>query len=476
MSYRLSSGTPSSRDVISANHHTKTVWSAACKTQTQTRAAHTIRSVGMHTNRSIGGLLSRATVDTFKKLRVSAAPDSVRNIGAGVHRFMDNDFRPDTRVKYNTTVTDSLGAVYSGVMYLDADMMNDAETEQGPALATIAMHQLTTLRRDMPDVCNVLDRVFSSTDNNSMSTDAHSVGTNSNETTRLFATSTGEFVNNMLATKTANNVLFGTDRDISHKVSVHTVRAVSRTPVERASMCAASTLEKRYITTQSVTIEELAGPYRAYVVMSVANGTPGLQERSTAVSNDPGSNLSQNNPRQSTVHIFTGGEHYSVDVSHDYHTDTTRSLHLPVYAAMNALGDKFGGPLEVELKRVMRSAPMETILSDGGVPTVVMRDSHYPLAALVVCEPLGKCCKCECPECDCGCDEDCMGDCTEENTQECQEGNCTCEHCRGKETTPLNCMPVISVQSVDSSQPTNSTHMDTLPDAVRVALMRHWNA
>lgn len=358
---------------ISATQPTKDAWSYANKAVLQASVSHTMKSADEITPPKIGVVLARAVKKDFEDLGIFV--ESVTEVPKTDPNSVG--------MLYTMTATDTHGLSYVTNVCMDEDMYTAAlDTSKLP----MALHALrnTTARshafhNDVSAVVSLMGKAFGTNitdmganhdirDNTSYTT--NTVGAESN-VIRTFATDLESRNSNMFSTASVTTSMFNENHVPTHNIIVHTARVICTNPTEQS-----------YIANQSVNIEEVGGIYSTSIVLTRVCAPDKLDETVyMAAPLIPFKRSDFHNPRESVVHIFTVGRHFAANVVHQYDTDAPRSVHLPVYAIMYALGQAHP-TLNDDIKSCMCTGSMETLHTDVSTPTVIMRESVVPLVAI----------------------------------------------------------------------------------------------
>jgi hypothetical protein len=383
---------------VSAGTDARVLWSSAARGVLRATAAHEVRTVETHTPRHIGCILKNATTAQFEQLGANVHIDTVSDVSADVRMFENLKQEnisdgPSTDMVYDLTITDSDATVYTARVYLDNAMLAEYGESCSCPMVCYALRQLDSIHESMPEVAKTLQRAF---DTKSITQDTtasaassvHCVASANTTNRRMFPIGSVKGSNgatHMLGTQNDKTVLFNEDREVTHHITTYSVRAIDPSTVKSCS-------SPRYLVAQNVKIEEIGGVYSADITMSiVGTDTRGVLARNDPVVYNMHPYVSFENDlglstRNTTMHVFTQGKHYSMLLTHMYNPRSVRSLQLSAYASLNALSVS-GNSQTSDIDRIMVSASMETLFDNGDLPVVVARGSTVPFICVMVPGP-----------------------------------------------------------------------------------------
>ncbi|KAJ1466592.1 hypothetical protein T484DRAFT_1861249 [Baffinella frigidus] len=410
---------------------------------------------------AIGAIAVRATAEDFEKLGVIVDAGTVTDIiptssVVEINETNEVDLQTTNDITYTATVADSEGLSYVAYVRMAAGLHTATATGHA-APAPIALHALQLLSnvspafdRDVKGVHTILQKAFGTTvvctDTAATETLDHTVGTGTPCGTRVFPTDTERHSPSLLSTKSSTTVVFDANNAAQYDVTTHTMHQQKTNQNDSG-----------YIAAQSVTIEEICGAYTATVILACSPPIPGGGDVSVykTASLVPYHDDGGMTPRQSTVHVLTAGRHFATNITHTHHVDAARTLHLPVYAALHALAQTHVCLAE-GIKKAMNVGSMETLHADTPVPMVVMRGSRYFTGGVYDDTEYGP-----------------GGDCS--NTEMSPPHSPIDVYTEGWRVqaaedayTDPDILPTTHLGSIHEEH-------NMYPDAVRVALMRHWN-
>ena len=445
-------GLSTSRHVISAPPIARAMCTSASKGLALATAKHELGSVdSQQTSAKIGATVALATRQDFQKLGVVVDTKSIRDCGA---TGICHDPVPETKtpggLMYDISVTDSNAMAFSGQVYMPTAMQMQSTTlpmalhalnHMGKRndqfkLATRYIHDNITLSFDTKRVDKThtaaceKSSLDQSSHGNADESDIFSglssdLGLNHcSEAGMLHASETLTMNARHPATKRSFTLDTGnpTHHHLTAFSTTNEVRRHDGTPITSTTMDTHMLTQPTgsYVASQSVHIESAESKYNASVVMSVGGSTQQASldsEKSAQQANAFTPFHSDNGftKRDSTVHVFADGKHLALNVQHRLDADAPRSLHLPVYAALHALGthtdstdmvftdtragnthtETMGGSLETAplrptilptnvVQAAMSSGYMETVCDGNSMPIVVLRESQIPIVAVVV--------------------------------------------------------------------------------------------
>jgi hypothetical protein len=287
-------------------------------------------------------------------------------------------------ITYTATVADSEGLSYVAYVRMAAGLHTATATGHA-APAPIALHALQLLSnvspafdRDVKGVHTILQKAFGTTvvctDTAATETLDHTVGTGTPCGTRVFPTDTERHSPSLLSTKSSTTVVFDANNAAQYDVTTHTMHQQKTNQNDPG-----------YIAAQSVTIEEICGAYTATVLLAcsppiLGGGDVSVFKTAALLPYHDDCGVT---PRQSTVHVLTAGRHFATNVTHTHDAYAARTLHVPVYAALHALAQTHLCLAE-GIKEAMKEGSVETLHADTPVPMVVMRGSRTPVVAMFV--------------------------------------------------------------------------------------------
>ncbi|KAJ1468497.1 hypothetical protein T484DRAFT_1755124 [Baffinella frigidus] len=453
---------------------------AASKGVATATTAHAWRSVEIQTLPEVGNILSRATTADFIKVGVVAGLGT--DIGAVVTAMHDNTESihgdgaaldpvqevTDIDLVYTLNASDSHGMVYSGRVLMDANMRAVCAEDTKIPMSLYALRNLhgcsPDFDTDIAGIVEIMERAFGSDGVDRVQIGPHGVSLDSSGVKRVFPTDTENPTNHILKSQRNTTMLFDPDHTPSHTITVDSVRALRARPVHQ-----------RYLATQGVSIDQIGDGYQFQLVMSCSGShteTELWSESPNCVSaalpvqtfaTDEGYT-----PRQSVVHVFVDGGHFAVDVAHICNSNAARSLHLPVYAAMNQLAS-LGLCSGLAIKDAMCNGSMETINGDDSVPFVVLNSATSPLVA-VFTSTFTQTGRCRCPE-NCHCHRHKADECEERDPEEIHVKHDA--DVKASENVSPKRVPIASVSSA-GSRPHDLNIEHALPMTVRLALARQW--
>jgi hypothetical protein len=456
---------------VSATANTRAIVTAASKGVATAITAHEWRSLDTKTLPEVGHIISRATTDDFIKIGVLAGTSTdigvcVSSIDGDTVSTHSNEthLEPVREVSsidlvYTMNISDSHGMAYCGQVLMDADMRAVCAEDSNVPISLYALRNLRgyspVFDKDIAGIVEIMERAFSGVGVDHVQTDGH-VSINSSGRKRVFPTDAEQSTNHILKSQRNTTMLFDPDRTPTHTITVDSMRALRARPVHQ-----------RYLATQGVSIDHIGTGYQFHLVMSCTNvhteneivtDSPNYVNASLPVrmfSTDEGYA-----PRQSLVHVFVDGGHFAMNVTHICNSNAARSLHLPVYAAMNKLVS-LNLCSELSVKDAMCNGTMETMHGDDSIPFVVLKSESFPLVAVFTSTftPTGRCrCpgNCRCHDVEGGGDPDkCDSSSSDEDVEHVME-------------TPE------VVPSKAAVAPFSIENENTLPMPVRLALLRQW--
>jgi hypothetical protein len=468
--------------IVTASPEARVMWTSAAKGVAHATAAHEVRAVETRTPRHVGFLLTKATTAQFGELGVQVHQDSIEDVSGDMRMFRSLADEPApgdrfTEMAYDMTITDSNATVYTARLYLNDAMLGLCAGDSSYPLVFHAMAQLDSIHESMPDVAETLQRAFGT---NSGTSSTHCVATAVTSNRRMFPIGSNmgatKTTPNMVGTQTDKTVLFNSEREVTHHLTTHSVRAVNPSNVK-------GTGSHRYLVAQNVKIEETGGVYSANVMISIAGSdTQGVAQRTDAVTykmhpyvaleDDVGINT-----RTSTMHVFTKGNHYSMLVTHMHDASASRSLQLSAYASLNALR---GYCVDSDIDQIMRSASMETLFDSNEIPLIVARGSPDFLCVVVSGVRGSADGSKNVDGCEDGCEDGCGDGC--EDGCHCVQGKVSAA-CITREAGQayLVEMDKCEASQLDKCEASpldnyaNTLDIDSLPVPVQNALRRQWN-
>ena len=281
---------------------------------------------------------------------------------------------------YTIDVSDTHGLSYTGEVQLNNVMINDVTIDDGMPLALMSFKSLAgashAFDNDVSEVRLLIDRAFRHKNGefNTSSGCVHNVSAAGDGIIRTFPIDVESRPVTTLSTDSTTTSLFNENRVPTHTVKVHTTRL------------SCSQMDRGYIATQGLTLEEVGGTYSASIVMtrsakdSLVEKVDGNVYMATPMIPFNRS-LSSASVRNSVVHAFAAGCHFAANVTHAYDVNAPRSLQLPVYALMHAVAETHPD-LVGDFKVAMSTGSMETLYADSATPMVVMRNSAIPFVTV----------------------------------------------------------------------------------------------
>lgn len=280
---------------------------------------------------------------------------------------------------YTIDVSDTHGLSYTGEVQLNNVMINDVTIDDGMPLALMSFKSLAgashAFDNDVSEVRLLIDRAFRHKNGefNTSSGCVHNVSAAGDGIIRTFPIDVESRPVTTLSTDSTTTSLFNENRVPTHTVKVHTTRL------------SCSQMDRGYIATQGLTLEEVGGTYSASIVMT-RSAKDSLVEKVDgnvymAAPMIPFNRSLSTTVRNSVVHAFAAGCHFAANVTHAYDVNAPRSLQLPVYALMHAVAETHPG-LVGDFKVAMSTGSMETLYADSATPMVVMRNSAIPFVTV----------------------------------------------------------------------------------------------
>jgi predicted lactoylglutathione lyase len=377
-----------------ATPESRMLWTSAARGVVRATAAHEVRTLQTHTPNHVGCLLTKATSKQFEKLGANIDIGSVNDVSGDFRMFESLDQinlngSTCTDMMYDLTINDSDATVYTARVYLDEAMLSSCVNGRGVPMVFYALQQLDSINDSVPDVAEVLRRAFGSAPevthtDTGVEPQVHCVASTGSTSRRMFPIGLNSELSprSVLGTQTDKTILFNTDREITHHVTTYSVRAIDMSSGNNRG-------SDRYLVAQNVKIEHVGGTYSANVTMSiVGTDARGVIPRNvsvthtvhpyTSIENDLG--LSS---RNSVLHVFTNGNHYSMLLAHLHNSNYARSLQLTAYASLRAL-NMAGKESKSDIDRIMKTATMETLFDSSSLPVILARKSSTPFVCVVV--------------------------------------------------------------------------------------------
>lgn len=380
----------------SAAPDVRNLWTSAVKGVARATATHQECTTQSHTPRHIGCLLTKASATQFASLGAAVASNTVTDVSGDVRMF--DSLKQDvyktqitTDIMYDLIINDSEATVYTARVYVNSDMLDSYAGDLSLPVMFHTLRQLDAIKKAMPKVADVLERALSSQSESSLSSSdheststVHCVASSGSTNRRLFPIDANVETNrrSMIGTQTDKTVLFNADREITHNITTYSVKATDMPAHQNCSPVS-------YVVAQNMKIEDISNHYSANVTMSIV-GTDAREilKREDAVVHTRHPYVSIENdlgrePRNSMMHVFVGGFHYSMSVAHTHNSNSARSLQLPVYASLREL-QVSGRVSESRVCAIMKTASMEALSDFTSLPVIVARKSSEPCLCVIV--------------------------------------------------------------------------------------------